>query len=97
MLERELAGLGEEDVDDDALRGSEKSLLDELLVLVVAAVAADELHARPRQGHVEDAGVRRVREMEADDFATLGLERQIRFPCDEHDVAETAHRNVRRL
>ena len=45
VLERQLAGLVEEHVDDDALGGREDDLLDELLVLDVAAVAADELHA----------------------------------------------------
>lgn len=46
MLERELAELREEDVDDDALGGRHENVVDELLVLVGAAVAADELHLR---------------------------------------------------
>ena len=54
VLERQLAGLVEEDVDDHALRRREHDLLDELLVLDVAAVAADELHPRARQRDLED-------------------------------------------
>ena len=97
MLELELARLREEHVDDDALGGREQDLVDELLVLVVAGVGADELHLRARQRHVEDARVGGVREVEAHDLAALGLERKVRLAGDEHHVAEAAHRHVRRL
>ncbi len=97
VLERELAGLLEEDVDDDALGGSKQHLFDELLTLVVTAVGADELHPCARQGDVEDAGVGRVREVEANDLATLGLQREIRLSSYEHRVAEASHRHVRRF
>ena len=97
MLERELSGVVEEDVDDDALGGREQHLLDEFLLLVVAAVGADELHPRPRKRDVEDARVGRVREVEAHDLAALGLERELRFTGNEHRVSEAAHRDMRRL
>ena len=53
MLERKLARLSKEDVDDDALGRSEENLLDELLALVVAAVGADKLHLSSRHPDVE--------------------------------------------
>ena len=97
MFERELSGLREEDVDNDALGGREQDLLDYLLLFVVAAVGADELHSRPRQRDVEDPRVGRVREVQPHDLAALGLERELRFTGDEHRVPEAAHRDVRRL
>jgi hypothetical protein len=97
MLELEQAGVREEHVDDDALRRRQQHFLDELLVLVVAGVGADQLQLRARQGDVEDARVRRVGEVEANDLAASRLELQVRLPRDEHHVAEAAHRDVRRL
>ena len=47
MLERQLARLIEEHVDHHALRRREDDGVDELLVLDMAAVAADELHRAP--------------------------------------------------
>ena len=49
MLERQLARLVEQHVDDDTLRRRKDDVLDELLMLDVAAVAADELHPRAGQ------------------------------------------------
>ena len=49
VLELELAGVREEHVDDDTLGRREQDLVDELLVLVVAGVGADQLHLRARQ------------------------------------------------
>ena len=97
VLECHVTRLAEQDVHDDALGGSQEHLLDELLVLVVPAVPAHELHPGTRDRHVEDPRVRRVREVEADNLASLRLERQFRLAGDEHDVAEAAHGHVRRL
>jgi hypothetical protein len=97
VLELQLAGLREEDVDNDPLGGREQHLLDKLLVLVATAVGADELHARAGQGDVEDAGVRRVGQEEADDLAGRGVQPELRLAGNEHHVAETAHGDVRRL
>ena len=47
MLQRQLARRLEAHVDDDPLGGRQDDVLDELLVLDAAAVAADELHPAP--------------------------------------------------
>jgi hypothetical protein len=47
VLERQIARLLEEDVDDDSLRRSEDDVVDKLLLLYMAAVAADKLHPAP--------------------------------------------------
>ena len=47
MLERELAGLRKEHVDDDTLGRREQDLLDELLPLVVAASAPTSFICAP--------------------------------------------------
>ena len=46
VLERERSRLGEVNVDDQTLGGSDQELLDELLALVVSAVRPHELHPR---------------------------------------------------
>jgi hypothetical protein len=97
VLEREDAGLFEVGVHDDALRGGQEHLLDEYLLLVVTAVAADELQRGSRQRDVEDTGVGGVGEVETDDLAAGCLESKVGFSGDEHDVAEASHRDVRRL
>ena len=97
VLERHVAGLLEQHVDDHALGGSEDDRVDELLALVAAAVPAHELHSRARQRDVEDARVRGVGQVEADDLADLCVQGKIGLAADEQDVAETAHRGVRRL
>ena len=73
VLERQLTGLLEQHVDHHSLRRSEDHVVDELLVLDVAAVAADQLHPRPRQRDLEDAGVGGVGQVEAHDLAELRL------------------------
>ena len=97
VLELELARIGEQHVHDDALGRGEQDLVDELLVLVVAGVGANQLHLRARQRHVEDPRVRGVREVEAHHLATPRLEVQIGLAGDQHHVAEPAHRHVGRL
>ena len=97
VLELELARIWEEHVHDDALGRGEQDLVDELLVLVVAGVGADQLHLRARQRHIEDARVRGVREVEAHHLAVPRLEVQIGLAGDQHHVAEPAHRHVGRL
>ncbi len=97
VLESELAGLAEVHVDDHTLGRGEQHLVDELFVLVMAAVAADQLHLRAGHGHIEDTRVGRVREVEAHDLAPFSVEGKVRLAGDEHDVAETAHRHVCRL
>ena len=97
VLERQLARLLEEHVDHDPLRRRQDHRLDELLVLVAAAVAADELHPGARQRDVEDAGVGGVGQVEADDLAALRAERRFGLAADEQHVAEPPHRHVGRL
>jgi hypothetical protein len=94
VLQRQRAGRVEQDVDDDPLGRREDDVLDELLVLDPAAVAADELHPRARQRDLEYARVRRVGEVEAHDFAGPGGEGEPRFAGDQQHVAEAAHRRV---
>jgi hypothetical protein len=43
----------EQHIDDDTFRWSQHHFIDELLVLDMAAVAADQLHPRPRERHFE--------------------------------------------
>ena len=97
VLQRELAGPVEQDIDDDSLGGSEDHVVDELLVLDVAAVAADELHPRARQLDLEHPRVRGVGQVEADHLAELRGQREIRLAADQQHVAEAAHRRVGRL
>jgi len=54
MLEGGRAGGVEQDVDDGALGRREDDQVDELLPLVPAAVAADQLHGRTGDGDVEN-------------------------------------------
>ena len=79
MLERRLSGLVEEHVDDDALGGRKDDVLDHLLALVVAAVAADELHPRTGDADLEDARVGRVGQIEADDLTLLHAHGHLRL------------------
>ena len=72
MLERERTGLLKQHVDHHSLRRSEDHVVDELLVLDAATVAADQLHPRSRQRDPEDAGVGGVGQVEAHDLAQLG-------------------------
>ena len=97
VLERQVARLVEQDVHDHALGGREDDVLDELLVLDVAAVAADELHARARQRDLERPRVRGVREVEADDLAEPRVQRQVRLAVDQQHLAEAPHRHIGRL
>jgi hypothetical protein len=97
VLERQPAGLVEEGVDDDTLRRREDDRLDRLLVLVPSAVAPDELQPRTRERHVEHTGVRGVRQVEAHHLAAVRAQGKVRLAADEEDVAEPAHRRVRRL
>ena len=71
VLEHVLARLLEEHVYYEPLGRRQENLFDEALVLVVAAVSADELHASTWQRHVEDASVGSVGEVEAHDLTTL--------------------------
>ena len=97
VLERELAGALEEHVEDHALRRRQDRLLDDLLALAAAAVAADELHARPGQLDLEDARVGGVGQIQAHHLALPRLERELGLSGDEQHVAEAAHRGVRGL
>ena len=97
VLERSPPASLEQHIDHRALRRSEHHVINELLVLHMAAVAADQLHARARQRHLEHPGVRRVRQVEADDLAELRVQREVRLAADEQHVAEAPHRRVRRL
>ncbi len=97
VLECQLPRLLEERVDHDPLGGSEDHRVDELLLLVAAAVAADELHPRARKMDLEHARVRGVGQVEANDLAELRAHRQVGLAGDQHHVAEAAHRRVRRL
>ena len=78
VLQDQLAGRLEAHVDDDALGRGEDDVLDELLVLDAAAVAADELHPRARQRDLEHPGVGRVRQVQPHDLARARAERELR-------------------
>ena len=97
VLQPELAGAVEQDIDDDSLGRSEDHVVDELLVLDVAAVAADELHPHARQLDLEHPRVGRVGQIEAHHLAELRCQREIRLTADQQHVAEPAHRRVGRL
>ena len=91
VLERQLAGLVKEHIEYRALGRGQYDLLNELLVLDVATVPADELHPCARQRNLEGAGVRGVREVEAHDLAELRVQRQVRLAVDQQHLAETPH------
>ena len=97
VLERQPPRLLEEHVDHDPLRRRQDHRVDELLALVAAAVAADELHPRARQCDVEHARVRGVGQVEANDLAALRAQREVGLAADEQHVAEPPHRRVGRL
>jgi hypothetical protein len=96
VFERRGARRVEPDVDDGALGGCEQNFVDERLVLVAATVGADELHPHAGKRDVEQPRVRRVREVEPNHVTDLGSEREACLAAGEHDVAEAAHRDVRR-
>src|SRR5581483_1445224 len=79
----QLARLVEQRVDDHPLGRRQYDVLDEMFVLDVAAVAANELDSRSGERDPEDAGVRGVREVEPNHFTTLYRERRIRLASDE--------------
>ena len=94
MFQHELAGLLEQHIDDGPLRRSEDHVLDELLVLDAAAVAADELHPGPGQRDLEHARVGGVGQVDAHHLAPLGGQPELRLAGDQQRVAEAAHRRV---
>ena len=94
MFELCHAGLVEQNVDDEALRGRDQHVVDECLSLVAAAVASDQLHLGTCERQPEDAGVRGVRDEEADDLIPADVERQLGLAVHEEDVSEPAHRDV---
>ena len=63
----------------------------------MAAVAADQFHPGARKRHLEHPRVGGVRQIEANDLAMLGAEREIGLTAHQQHVAEAAHRGVRRL
>ena len=86
MLETNVSGRVEEDVDADALGRREQDFLDEFLALMAAAVAADELHLRPAHPDVEDPGVGGVNEVQAHDLAPAGSLGELGLAVDQHHV-----------
>ena len=58
-------------------------LVNELLTFTSAAVASDELHLCAVQANVEDARVRRVGQVQPDDFAEACAQREVRVTGDE--------------
>ena len=97
VLERQLAGPLEQDVDHHSLRGRQDDVLDEPLVLDMPAVAADQLHACARQSDLEDAGVGGIGQVEADDLVSSRSEGELGLAVDQQDIAEAAHRGIVRL
>ena len=98
VLEDEVARLVEHDVHDHPLAGSEDHGVDELLVLDAATVAANQLHPRARENDVEDPRVGGIREVEAEDFVLLRLQRRESVsPAMSKEVAEAAHGHVGHL
>lgn len=72
-------------------------VVDELLLFDMAAVASDQLHPRPRQGDLENAGVGGIGQVRAHDLAQLRRQRQLGLAVDQQDIAEAAHGRVSRL
>ena len=92
VLKLQLSRLVEQHVDHYALRRRENHFIDELLVLDMPAVAADQLHSRPRQRNLEHPGVGGVGQVEADDLAELCGQGKIRLAAYQEHVAEPTHR-----
>jgi hypothetical protein len=65
--------------------------------LAVSAVASDERHPCSAQAHVEDTGVRGIRQIEADDLALFRPKGQFGLAIDQQHVTESAHRRVGRM
>jgi hypothetical protein len=97
VLERRFSGLVEEHIDDDALGGRQDDVLDHLLALVAAAVATDQLHPGPGDADLEDARVRRIGQIEADDLTLLHAHGYFRLTSDEEGGPEATHGDVIRL
>ena len=98
VLQRELAGVLEQHVDDGPLRRRQHDVLDELLALDAAAVAADELHPRPGQRDLEHARVGGVGQVDsARPRPACAVSASSGSPATSSDVAEATHRRVRGL
>ena len=97
VLERQVPRSVEEDVDDHPLRRRDDHLLDELLVLDMAAVAADELHPSSWERDLEDPGVGGVGQVEAHHLAELRAQREIGLAARQEHLAEAPHRRMSRL
>ena len=90
-------GVIEEDVDDHSLRWRQGYVLNKLLTLDMATVAADKLHFRSRHGNPEDSGVRGISQEVANHLLRLRLQREVGLPVGKHHIAEAAHGRVCRL
>src|ERR671918_2300467 len=96
VLEGEGSGSVAEHVDDGPLRRSNDHIVNPLLALVASAVASHEFHLHTRKRHLEDAGVGRVREIEAHNLTTPDRQLLFGLASDQQDVSEPAHsREVR--
>jgi hypothetical protein len=94
VLQVKLAGLVGQHVDHRPLRGGQQHLVDELLVLDAAAVAADQLQSRPGHGHVEHPAVGGVGQPQPHHLPRPGRQAQICVATGQEDVAVAAHGRV---
>ena len=97
VLKPQLPWLVEQNINHHALRRRENHVLDELLVLDMAAVAAHELHPRPRERNLEHSCVGGVRQVEPDNLAEPRVQGEIGLTAHQQHIAEAAHRRVVRL
>jgi hypothetical protein len=81
VFQRQVPRLVKEHLDNHTLRWSQNDILDELLVLDVTAVTADQLHPGTRQHNPEDPGVGGIGQVEPHHLAELRGEREIRLPA----------------
>src|SRR6185295_6827880 len=95
MLQADITGRLEQHVEDGAFGWCEQHGVDEALAFAATTVASDVLDASTVETDVEDARVRGVHQVQANDLADLGLLRQRDVAVDQHDVAEATHGRIR--
>ena len=91
-----LARLVDQDVDHRPLRWGQDHALDELLPLIAAAVAADQLHPGPGTVTLNPVLAVLVSHNRTTS-PTPGRKPQVRVAAGQEDVAEATHRRITRL
>jgi hypothetical protein len=94
MLQVQLPRGRDQHIDHHPLRRRHHDLVDELLVLDAAAVAADQLHPGPRHGQVEHPGVGGIGQPQPHHLPHPCLQPKIRVAAGQKDVAEPSHGRI---